>query len=167
VLYHNQENGTSVTVEGWDGTNGVFTNDFESQDLGNAATTQLLQAGADIVMPVAGPAGLGAATALQDFGTGKMIWVDTDGYFSTAFGSIILTSVEKKMDNAVFATIQSLLDGTFTGGTYLGTLANDGVGISPFHDFDGDVPAELKADLDAIRQGIIDGSISVNPADYS
>jgi basic membrane protein A len=167
VRYYNQENGTTVRVEGWDGSDGVFTNDFESQDLGNQATAQLLQAGADIIMPVAGPAGLGTATAIEDFGSGKMIWVDTDGYLSTAFGSIILTSVEKKMDNAVFSAIEAALAGSFTGGTYVGTLTNDGVGISPFHDFDGDVPADLKAALDTIRQGIIDGSISTSPADYS
>jgi basic membrane protein A and related proteins len=167
VKYYNQENGTAVEVLGWDGTDGVFTGSFEEQDLGNAGTTELLQNGADIIMPVAGPAGLGAATAIQDFGSGKMIWVDTDGFFSTAFGSIILTSVEKKMDNAVFAAVQSSLEGTFTGGTYLGTLDNEGVGVSPFHDFDADVPAEVKAALETIIAGLIDGSISTKPADYS
>jgi basic membrane protein A len=167
VRYHNQEKGTSVRVEGWDGETGVFTNDFEAQDLGNQAAAQLLQAGADIIMPVAGPAGLGTATAIEDFGSGKMIWVDTDGYLSTDFGSLILTSVEKKMDNAVFATIEAAIAGSFAGGTYVGTLSNDGVGYSPFHDFDAEVPAELKAELDAIRQGIVDGSISTSPADYS
>jgi basic membrane protein A and related proteins len=167
VRYYNQENGTDVEVLGWDGESGVFTNDFEAQDLGANVTSDLLQNGADIIMPVAGPAGLGTATAIDSFGSGKMIWVDTDGYESTTFGSIILTSVMKRMDNAVYEAIQQTLDGNFTGGTYVGTLENEGVGIAPFHDFDADVPQELKDALDEIRQGIIDGSISTNPADYS
>jgi basic membrane protein A and related proteins len=109
VNHYNSVKGTSVQVLGWDGSDGVFIGSFESQDLGNSATADMLQNGADIILPVAGPAGLGAATAIQDFGSGQMIWVDTDGYFSTDFGSITLTSVEKKMDNATFDLIRSVV----------------------------------------------------------
>jgi len=164
VNYHNDQKGTSVEVLGWDGADGVFIGSFEAQDLGNAATAEMLQNGADIVMPVAGPAGLGAGTAIQDFGSGSMVWVDTDGYISNPnFAGITLTSVEKKMDNAVFAAIQGVVDGTFAGGTYLGTVENGGVDISPFHDFEDAVPDDVKAELDDIRAGIIDGSISTTP----
>ena len=67
------------------------------------------------------------------------------------------------MDNAVFAAIQGVVDGTFAGGTYLGTVENGGVDISPFHDFEDAVPDDVKAELDDIRAGIIDGSISTTP----
>ncbi len=167
VRYYNQENGTDVEVLGWDGESGVFTNDFEAQDLGANVTSDLLQNGADIILPVAGPAGLGTATAIDNFGSGLMIWVDTDGYESTSFGSIILTSIEKKMDNAVYDAVQSVIDGTFAGGTYLGTLDNDGVGLAPFHDFDDEVPQELKDQIDELREAIIAGELSVLPGDYS
>jgi basic membrane protein A len=164
VNYHNAQKGTSVRVLGWDGNDGVFIGSFEAQDLGNAATRDMLQNGADIVMPVAGPAGLGAGTALQDFGSGKLIWVDTDGYVSNpSFASITFTSVEKRMDNAVFAAIKAVVDGNFEGGVYVGTVANDGVGISSFHDFDGIVSAATKAELDEIRAGIIAGTIATTP----
>ena len=53
------------------------------------------------------------------------------------------------------------MDGTFEGGVIVGTLDNGGVGLAPFHDMDDAVPAELKAELEAIRAGIIDGSITV------
>ena len=163
VNHHNAVKGTSVRVLGWDGRDGVFIGSFESQDLGNSATTEMLQNGADIILPVAGPAGLGAGTAIEDFGSGKMIWVDTDGFFSTTFGSITLTSVEKKMDNATFDLIRTVKDGTFSGGLYVGTLANDGVGISPFHDFDASVPDSVKAELDELRAAIIAGQLSTRP----
>jgi basic membrane protein A and related proteins len=165
--YYNQQNDADVEVLGWDGSDGVFTNDFDAQDAGANVTSDLLQNGADIIMPVAGPAVLGTATAIDSFGSGLMIWVDTDGYESTSFGSIILTSVQKRMDNAVYTAIESVINGDFAGGTYVGTLENDGVGIAPFHDFEDEVPQELKDELDEIRQGIIDGDITVGVGDYA
>jgi len=163
VNYHNAQKGTSVRVIGWDGTDGSFTNDFDSQDLGNAITQAMLQEGADIILPVAGPAGLGAGTAIRDFGKGKLIWVDTDGYFSTSFGDIILTSIVKRMDNAVYDAVAAVVAGDFQGGTYVGTLANEGVGISPFHDFDGLVADSVKAELEEISAAIIAGTLSTRP----
>ena len=76
---------------------------------------------------------------------GKLIGVDTDWTVSAPdYADIVLTSVLKKMDVAVFDTIQSVVDGTFEGGTYLGTFENDGVGLAPFHSFEDDVRGELK-----------------------
>ena len=164
--YYNDEFGTDVEVQGWDGSDGLFTGNFESQDDGRNITDTLLQAGADIIMPVAGPVGLGTATAIEDFGQGKMIWVDTDGYESTQFDELMLTSVMKNMDVAVYDAMASVVDGTFEGGLYVGTLENEGVGIAPFHDFEDEVPQEVKDALPELREGIIAGDISVDPADY-
>ncbi|MFP4311122.1 MAG: BMP family protein [Nitriliruptoraceae bacterium] len=164
--YYNEEAGADVVVEGWDGTDGLFTGNFESQDDGRNLTDTLLQAGADIIMPVAGPVGLGTATAIQDFGQGTMIWVDTDGYESTQFGDLMLTSVMKNMDVAVYDAMAAAVDGTFEGGIYVGDLENEGVAIAPFHDYEDEVPDEVKDAIPTLTEGIIDGEISVDPADY-
>jgi basic membrane protein A and related proteins len=164
--YYNDENDADVQVQGWDGSDGLFTGNFESQDDGRNVTDSLLQAGADIVMPVAGPVGLGTATAIEDFGSGMMIWVDTDGYESTQYGQLMLTSVMKNMDVAVFDTVESAVNEQFEGGLYVGTLENEGVGLAPFHDFDGEVPPEVQDRIEELREGIIAGEISVDPADY-
>jgi basic membrane protein A and related proteins len=165
--YYNEQKGTDVELLGWAADNpdsGLFTGDFENQDKGRRTTESLLSEGADVIMPVAGPVGLGTAAAIQDAGEGSMVWVDTDGCVSIAdFCDIILTSVLKNMDVAVFDAIQEALDGSFTGGLYVGTLENDGVGLGPFNEFDSAVSDELKAEVDEIRQGIIDGSIQVAP----
>ena len=50
--------------------------------------------------------------------------------------------------------------GTFKGGNYYGTLANDGVVLSPFHDFAGQVPASLQSELKTVEAGIESGKIS-------
>jgi hypothetical protein len=88
------------------------------------------------------------------------------------FAHVYLTSTLKKMDVTVLNVIHQVVDGTFQGGTYLGTLANDGVGLAPFHDLSSLVPAELQSELDEIRAGIIAGEIPTNPrelpeGDYS
>ncbi len=161
VAYYNQENGTNVEVLGWDPAtqNGLFAGNFESTDDGRTLGQTLIGEGADIIMPVAGPVGLGTAEAVQTAGNAWIIGVDTDWTISAeSYKDIILTSVLKKMDVAVFTAAKSVQDGTFEGGTYTGTLENDGVGLGATP---ASVPAELLTKIDEVKQGIIDGSISV------
>ena len=160
VNYYNEQNGTSVEVLGWDtaASEGSFIGNFESLDDGRSITESLVQEGADIVMPVAGPAGLGGAAYCAESGSCMIIGVDVDWTVSASeYSDVILTSVLKNMNVAVFEAIKSVQDGTFAGGLYVGTLANNGVGLA---DVKG-ASDELNAGLDAVKQGIIDGSISV------
>ena len=166
VNYYNEQKGTQVQVLGWDPATkeGLFTNNFESLDDGRAFAQNLYDEGADIVMPVAGPVGLGSAALADELGTDKLkiIGVDADLYLTDPEKKhVYLTSVLKNMDATVMAAIKAAQDGTFQGGVVVGTLDNNGVGLAPYHDMDAEVPAELKAEIDQIRQGIIDGSISV------
>ncbi len=112
--------------------------------------------------------GLGSAAAVQDAGDAWLVWVDTDGFVSASeYGPLFLTSVMKNMDVAVEDTMASVVDGSYAGGLYSGTLENDGVGIAPYHDWESQVPQELKDKIEELKAGIIDGSVSVNPADYA
>ena len=163
VKYYNQQHGTSVEVLGWDtaADDGLFTGNFESTDDGRRFAESLMDEGADIILPVAGPVGLGSAAACQERGT-MLIGVDTDWYVSAPeFKEIYLTSILKNMDVAVFDAIKAVRDGTFAGGVYLGTLANDGVGISSFHAFDSAVSADLKAEIEQAKADLIAGAITV------
>ncbi len=168
VQYYNETNGTDVSVLGWDATNpdgGLFTDNFESLDDGRTFAQSLVEEGADIIMPVAGPVGQGSAALASELGTDtlKIIGVDADSYLTDTNNSgTYLTSVLKKMDVSVLETAREAHSGTFEGGVFTGTLANGGVGLAPFHDFEDAVPAELKAELEAIAAGIIDGSISIS-----
>ena len=164
--YYNEKKGTDVTVLGWDpeDKDGLFTNNFESLDDGRTFAQNLYDEGADIVMPVAGPVGLGSAALADELGTDKLkiIGVDADQYMTdTEKQNVYLTSVLKRMDATVQAVIDSVMDDTFEGGVTVGTLENDGVGLAPFHDFEDAVPAELKSEIEEIKAGIIDGSISI------
>jgi basic membrane protein A len=170
ILKFNQDEGKNVKLLGWDPAkqDGTFTGDFTNVQNGRAVAEDLISEGADIILPVAGPVGAGAAAAAQDAGHVNLIWVDTDGCINAPqFCPLFLTSVQKLIDAAEIATIQSVIDGKFQGGSdYLGTLKNGGVTIAPFHDFESKVPQDLKSKINELKAGIIDGSISVDPKDY-
>ncbi|MDH5452438.1 MAG: BMP family ABC transporter substrate-binding protein, partial [Paracoccaceae bacterium] len=74
VSYYNSQKGTAVTVLGWDPTTreGLFTNNFDSLDDGRAFAQNLYDEGADIVLPVAGPVGLGSAALADELGIDKL-----------------------------------------------------------------------------------------------
>ena len=166
VQYYNEQNGTDVQVLGWDPATqeGLFTGNFESTDDGRAFGESLMDEGADIIMPVAGPVGLGTAAAVQERGNAYIVGVDTDMSVSAPeFADVILTSVLKNMDVAVFLTTESVIDGSYAGGIFVGTLDNDGVGLAPFNDMEGLVPDAVKSDLETITAGIISGEISSSP----
>ena len=161
VAYYNSKQGTDVRVLGWDGTEGLFTGNFESTDDGRAFGENLISEGADVIMPVAGPVGLGTAAAAQGADRVMIIGVDSDWFDSAAaYQDVTLTSVRKNMDAAVSDTISNHLDGNNLGTLYVGTLANGGVGIADFHNFDDDVPQSLKDELEQLRQDIIAGTVS-------
>ncbi|WP_253182773.1 BMP family ABC transporter substrate-binding protein [Arthrobacter sp. SW1] len=168
VQAYNKAKGKNVQVVGWDkaSQNGSFTGDFEKQDTGKQVTKNLLDQGADIVMPVAGPVGKGAGAALKEAKAAgkdvKLIWVDSDGYLTAPeYKDLMLTSVVKQMGEAVEAIVKDDKDGKFSNEPYVGTLANDGVAIAPFHDFDSAVSAETKSELDALKADIISGKLKV------
>jgi basic membrane protein A and related proteins len=163
--YYNDQEGGSVQLKGWnaENQNGLFAESFEDADKGRQLGQDLINEGADVIMPVAGPVGIGTAEAVREAGNASMVWVDTDGCESAAdFCDLFLTSVVKNMDVAVFDAIEAALNDEFEGGLYVGTLENEGVGIAPYNEFDDDVPQEVKDAVDEIRQGIIDDSISVS-----
>jgi basic membrane protein A len=165
---YNEDNGTDVQLIGWDNAadDGLFTGDFENQANGRATTEGLLDDGADIILPVAGPVGLGTIEAIRarTDSNAKVIWVDTDGCVSVPDDcDLFLTSVMKNMDVAVRDVTLEAADGNFEGGLYTGTLENEGVALGPFNDFDDQVPDELKSAVDDLRQQIIDGDIETMP----
>lgn len=163
VAKHNEDKGTAVEVLGWDkeSQTGAFTGDFENQSNGTNQANTFMDQGADIILPVAGPVGLGAAAAAQERGTASIIWVDSDGYETTEYGEIILTSVMKNMGPAVFDTVSEAVEGSYSSEPYVGTLENEGIGLAPYNDFESQVPAELAAEVEALKEQIISGELVV------
>lgn len=163
VEAYNLANGTSVQVLGWDPATktGLFSGDFSNTDNGKNVTLALLDEGADIIMPVAGPVGQGTIAAIEERGTGLMIGVDTDwSVLYPESADIILASALKKMDTWILQQIQAKIDGTFEGGQDFGTLENGLVGVAYGTAFIDQIPDALKAELDVLKTEIIAGNIA-------
>ena len=160
VEYYNKQKGTSVAVLGWDNAknDGLFTGNFDSTDDGRKFAESLMQEGADIIMPVAGPVGLGSAAVCKETGKCMIVGVDTDWTVSAPeYKDVILTSVMKKINVAVYNTNKTAQAGTFKGGVYLSTLANDGVGLAAVTG----ASADLTKELDQVKADIIAGKIAM------
>ena len=163
VQAYNDAHGTDVKVIGWDPViqDGLFTGDFENTDNGRTMGETLLDAGADIIMPVAGPVGSGTLAVLEERGTGLLVGVDTDwSAFYPDQADYILASALKRMDLFIADTIDSLLDDTFEGGQVFGSLENGLVGIAYGSAWDGKIPAALKAEVVDMESKIISGELS-------
>ncbi|HNW95995.1 MAG TPA: BMP family ABC transporter substrate-binding protein [Anaerolineaceae bacterium] len=165
VAKYNEVKGTNVEVLGWDPANpdsGLFSMSFDDQQKGRELAVSLMDEGADIIMPVAGPVGLGAAAAIKERGNAYLIGVDSDWFLtSPEYADITLSSVMKLMDATTMQVIKSVIDGTFQGGVVVGTLANNGVALAPLHNLESLASAELLAEIEQLKADIIAGTLSV------
>jgi basic membrane protein A and related proteins len=167
VGYYNEKNGTNVEVLGWDVKEheGIFLGDFCCAAEGRELTQQLLDQGADVILPVAGTgAGAGALYAVQTHGSAFLIGVDTDWTVTfPEYKDIMLTSIMKNFDVSVVQTVKAIEEATFTGGIHAGTLETGEVGLAPFSEFDSLITDKVKADLEQIKADIIVGKIQTKP----
>ena len=155
VNYYNEQKGKNV------GFSGVYVGDFEAADQGKIVGNSLIDEGADVIFGIGGKTGNGGLAAAKERGKWG-VGVDVDQYNTLPNEKdILLTSTMKRLDNAVFSVIESVLNDEFPGGgVYVGTLENGGVGLAPFHDYEDQIPDELKQEIDAIIEGIKSGEIS-------
>lgn len=138
-----------------------YSQDWDDQAKCKELALDQIANGSHVVFQVAGGCGLGALDAARE----RKVWgigVDADQAF---LGKHVLTSAQKKVDSAVFLTIQSVLDGSFAGGRdAVFGLAQNGVSL-------GTISKEVpQADLDAlekIKEQIRSGAISGIPTAVS
>jgi basic membrane protein A len=165
VAYYNKQKGTSVKVLGWDTANpkaGSFVGNFSDQNKALTMSKAFEQQGADIILPVGGNLGAPYAAASEKSKKSLTIWVDSDGYgLLTAGKSILLTTVVKEIGASIKSVAADVAAKKFTGKSYVGTLANKGVSLAPYHDLNSKVPAKLKSEILKIKTGIISGTLKI------
>jgi basic membrane protein A len=159
---YEKETGTPVTVVGWNAKTqkGDFIGGFAPNDAaGKAIAAGQLAQGADVLLPVGGDQFGALSEAISEAGVdAKMIGVDKNWSLLDQYKGKMLTSIEKRMTQAVYDIVKAAaVDKTpFTGDAYTGTLKNDGTALSETEFITGD----LKTKLDELKAGIIDGSIN-------
>jgi basic membrane protein A len=138
-------------------TDAAWNNPGKGRELANAQYEQ----GADVIFQAAGNSGLGvfdAAEAYHKFAIG------VDANQNWIKPGHILTSMIKRIDNAVFSVIQEEVEGRFKGGVHVYGLENDGVGYA-LDDYNRAlIPEAVIAEVEQARRDIIAGKIKVTDA---
>jgi basic membrane protein A len=128
----------------------VVTGSFTDLAKGKEAAIAMIEQGADIVFQIAGLTGIGALQAAKEKGICG-IGVDVDQY--AVAPEAIITSAEKRLTQATYLVIESVVNNTFEGGIIEYGINEDATGISPYHEFDNVIPKAVK---DAVNKAIKD-----------
>jgi basic membrane protein A len=131
---------------------------FNDPAKGQTAAEGMYDAGADVVYQAAGGSGVGVFKAAK--GKGKLaIGVDSDQYNTVTpdLKDVIITSMLKRVDVAVYTFVKDMGTDTFKAGQIVFDLKADGVGYST----SGGKIDDIKSKLDDYKQQIIGGKITV------
>jgi basic membrane protein A len=167
VDLYNEVHGTTVEVLGADPATGTYleVGNFESLDDGRAFGETLLDEGADIIMPVAGPVGLGTLAVLAERGEGLLIGVDSDWAVANPDkADYVLANALKKIDTFVYDSVDKVIKGEFAGGeNYILTLENNGAALGYSSTWEDKIPAELKTEIEELVPLIVSGEVATLP----
>jgi basic membrane protein A len=143
----------------------LYTGSFNDAAKGKELGLSLIEQKADVIYAAAGACGEGTVRACQEKGA-LFIGVDSDQYVTIqGSGDVMLTSMMKRVDVAVFEAIKAMVDGTYPAGTTVEYgLEVGGVGLAPFHDFESKVPQAIKDAVEKATQDVISGAVTVPDA---
>ncbi len=135
---------------------GELSQAFTDPEWGAATARQAIDQGADVIFGAGGQTGNGA---LQETATHEGLYcigVDTDQWETVpAAHPCLVSSATKEITPSVEELIANAAQGQYESGNYFG-----GAGLAPFHDFEDQIPQEIKDELAEIQAGLLDGSIS-------
>ncbi|MDR6287892.1 MULTISPECIES: BMP family lipoprotein [Inquilinus] len=114
--------------------------------------------GADVVYAAAGATGLGVLQAAAD---AKKLSIGVDSNQNMLHPGSVLTSMVKRVDVAAYNVFKTAQDGKFKPGVNVLGLKEDGVGWAADENNAKLITPEMKAKVDTVSKGIIDGSIKV------
>jgi basic membrane protein A len=148
-----------VTVGGW-------KNAGQGKDLG----VEDIDHGADVIFTAAGNSGLGAFDAVEQYGknpaTGEAnkFVIGVDSNQNMVKPGYVLTSMVKRVDNAVYDVVKEVLEGRFKGGIESFGLEKDGVAYAMDENNKPLITPEMIQRVEQAKQEIIDGQIKVTDA---
>jgi basic membrane protein A and related proteins len=139
---------------------GATPDAFNDPAKGKEISLQQINQGADVIYHAAGNTGAGLFDAAKQE---KIFAIGVDLDQAKLFpDDPILTSVVKRVDNAVYQTINSVSKGEKPKGTTVDRgLKEKGISLAPFGRFDSVVPQKVKDEVDKAKKGIISGDIKV------
>lgn len=132
---------------------------FADPGKGKTAAEGMFDAGADIVYHAAGGSGMGVFQAAKAAG-GLAIGVDSDQFETVGddLKNVVMTSMLKKVDVAVYDYIKSFVDGSPLTGELVFDLKSGGVDFSR----SGGQVDDIADELEEYKEKIISGEITVS-----
>ncbi|MDQ3806116.1 MAG: BMP family ABC transporter substrate-binding protein [Acidobacteriota bacterium] len=125
--------------------------------------------GADVIFTAAGNSGLGAFDAVEqagrdEAGRARRFVIGVDSNQNMVKPGFVLTSMVKRVDNAVYQIVEDVINGRFKGGFHVYGLEADGVAYALDEHNKSLIPQEVLGEVEAARQKIIRGEIQVTDA---
>ena len=128
--------------------------DFNDPATGKVVAQAFISQGADVIFVAAGNTGNGGLLAAKEAGR-MAIGVDVDQYYTyPEVREALLTSASKNVDVASAAAVRDFAAGRLTGGIRTATLANGGVGLAPYHDWEDRIPQTCKDRVTAAEAAV-------------
>lgn len=147
---------------------GVTDSAWNNPGKGKELSLAQIGKGVDVIFTAAGNSGLGAFDAVEQQGkqngraTHFVIGVDSNQ--NMVKPGFVLTSMVKRVDNAVYNIVQEVVTGHFSTGLHVFGLDKDGVGYAMDNNNADLVSAQAIQDAEAAKQKIIAGEIKVTDA---
>ncbi|MBL8172441.1 MAG: BMP family ABC transporter substrate-binding protein [Acidobacteria bacterium] len=138
-------------------TDAAWNNPGKGRELANAQYEQ----GADVIFQAAGNSGLGVFDAAEAY---KKFAIGVDANQNWVKPGFILTSMLKRIDNAVYSIVKDEVEGKFQGGVHIYGLENDGVGYALDEYNKHLIPQHVIEKVEQAKQDIIAGKIKVTDA---
>jgi basic membrane protein A len=146
-------------------TDGAWNNPGKGKELALAQ----IEKGADVIFTAAGNSGLGAFDAVEQYGKNPQgeanrFVIGVDSNQNAVKPGFVLTSMVKRVDNAVYDVVREVLDGKFKGGFHTFGLDKDGVAYSMDQHNKPLIPAETIQRVEEAKGKIVGGEIKVTDA---
>jgi basic membrane protein A len=148
---------------------GVTDSAWNNPGKGKELALAQIGKGADVIFTAAGNSGLGAFDAVEQAGKGatgraNRFVIGVDSNQNMVKPGFVLTSMVKRVDNAVYDIVNNVKNGQFKGGIHAFGLDKDGVAFSLDEHNRPLITPEVLQEVEAARQRIIKGEIKVTDA---
>ena len=146
-------------------TDGAWNNPGKGKEL---ALSQI-EKGADVIFTAAGNSGLGAFDAVEQYGKNdkgeaNRFVIGVDSNQNMVKPGFVLTSMVKRVDNAVYDVVGEVLGGKFEGGFHVFGLDKDGVAYAMDEYNKPLIPEDVLKRVEESKAKIVNGEIKVTDA---
>jgi basic membrane protein A and related proteins len=148
---------------------GVTDSAWNNPGRGAELSRAQIEKGADVIFTAAGNSGLGAFDAVEQYGRGpngeaNKFVIGVDSNQNMVKPGFVLTSMVKRVDNAVYDVVKEVLSGKFAGGFHVFGLDKDGVAYAMDEHNSALIPAEVIQKVEEAKGRIVAGEVKVTDA---